>query len=69
MAVKRVKSQLAYGLTDSLITLAPTPIVGVRNPAGSDRAEIGTMWVNKANNTVYVITSIVADVSTWTIVS
>jgi hypothetical protein len=69
MAIKRTKAQLAYGMGDTLIPLTPLPVIAVRNPTISDRAELGTMWVNKSNNTAYVITSIVGNVSSWIIIT
>lgn len=69
MALRRTKVQSAYGLGDALLTIPPQPIIAVRNPASNDRAELGTLWINRTNNTVYCITSVVNDLATWTILS
>jgi len=69
MALKRTKAQLAYGIGDNLIELSPLPIVAVRNPATNDHAQLGTLWVNKTNNTAYIITSIAATSATWVVIT
>jgi hypothetical protein len=65
MALRRILPDVAYGLGDALIPLAPIPIVAQRNPTASDQAQLGTVWVNKVNNTVYVLTSVVNNVASW----
>jgi hypothetical protein len=59
----------AYGLNDPLLNVFPVPIVSVRNPTTRDRAQLGTLWVNKDTNDYFVLTSVVANVSTWSSVS
>lgn len=56
----------AYGLTDALLNVFPAPIVSTRNPTTKDRAQFGTVWVNKSTNNYFVLTSIVANIATWT---
>ena len=58
-------NQVGYGLTQPLITLAPYPISALRNPNGSDHAQIGQLWINRSSNNVYVLTSIVNNVANW----
>ncbi len=41
------------------------PIVALRAPRTTDKAEIGTLWIDKPNNDVYAITSIVNNSATW----
>ncbi len=65
MAVNKKKNNVGYGLSNALQDLAPQPIVATRNPGTSDKAELGTTWINKSSNAVYVLTS-VAGSSTWT---
>lgn len=55
----------AYGLSQALINVFPTPIVSTRDPLASDRAQLGTTWVNKSSNDAFVLTSVVAGASTW----
>ena len=46
---------VAYGLNNPLQTLAPQPIIALRNPTVNDRAEIGTVWVNTATPASYML--------------
>lgn len=56
-----------YGLQNPLQRLSPLPIISRRAPTTSDRgARIGQLWVNQLTNTVYCLTSVVANASTWT---
>lgn len=41
------------------------PIISKRSPSTRDRAELGTIWINTALNDVFILTSVVAGVSTW----
>jgi hypothetical protein len=59
----------AYGLSQSIINVFPTPIVATRDPRTTDRAQLGTIWVNKSSNDAFVLTSVVSNVSTWQSVS
>ena len=65
MAVKRMISRRAYGLGDNTLAMAPLPIIAQRDPTINDQAELGTMWINEAQNSVWVIASIGAGGSTW----
>lgn len=55
----------AYGLGENLIPLSPLPIVAERAPTVRDRAEIGTLWVDRPNDASYLLTSVVAGESNW----
>lgn len=60
-------SNVGYGLTNSLQTLAPIPIKAQRAPLTTDTGyEIGTTWVDMPNNAPYVLTSVAAGAATWT---
>jgi hypothetical protein len=54
-----------YGLTNALQTVFPAPIVSLRAPTTADKAQIGSLWVFKTNNAVYVITSVVNNLANW----
>jgi hypothetical protein len=56
---------VAYGFSQSLLTIPNQPIVAQRNPTVNDKANIGTIWINQTNNNAYIITSIVDNVATW----
>lgn len=59
----------AYGLSQSLINVFPQPIVSPSsNPTTSNKAQIGTLWINKSANTAYVLTSIVNNVANWQLI-
>lgn len=65
MAVNQ-RQNIAYGFNNPLQDLAPQPIISQRAPGTSDYAEIGTLWVDVPDDTVYCLTSIVANIATWT---
>lgn len=66
MAINRQRQSVSYGLSQPLIGTPPEPIISTRVPATTDRAEIGTTWINKSANTAFVLASIVANSATWT---
>lgn len=61
--------KVAYGLSDALLNVFAAPIISTRNPTTADRAQLGTIWVNKSSKDYFVLTSVVANVATWTSVS
>ena len=65
MAVKQ-RRNVGYGLSQPLVNVFPVPIVADRDPAGNDRAEPGTIWVNKLTDDVFVSASTTANVTDWT---
>lgn len=65
MATRPLKRNAAYGLSNALQSLPQNSVIALRAPTSADRAEIGTFWINTATNTVYCLTSIVANVATW----
>lgn len=65
MAVRKITPDLAYGIGDDLIPLAPLPIVALRNPGAADQAQLGTTWVNKSSGAVWILARIVANASDW----
>ena len=56
---------IAYSLNQPLSAIFPSPIVSLRSPATTDKAQIGTVWVNKTLNDAWVLTSIVANSANW----
>lgn len=58
-------NQVAYGLSQSLLSVFPQPIISNRAPSTGDKAQLGTVWVDKPNNNAYVITSIINNSATW----
>ena len=65
MATNQPYRNVAYGLSEPLLNVFPAPIVSVRDPLTTDKAQLGTVWVNKLTNDASVITSIVANAATW----
>lgn len=59
------RSKVGYGLSETLPSIFPSPIVSQRAPTTSDKADIGTVWVDKPNDDAYILTSIVANSATW----
>lgn len=56
---------IAYSLSQPLSAIFPSPIVSVRDPRTTDKAQIGTIWVNKSTNDGWVLTSVVSNSATW----
>lgn len=56
---------VAYGLTNALQNVFPFPIVSLRVPTTADKAQIGTVWVYKTGNAVYILTSIANNLANW----
>lgn len=67
MGVNNLRRNVAYGLTDPLLNVFPSPIVSLRSPTGNDMAQIGQMWINSATNQVYILSSVTADVANWAV--
>lgn len=65
MAVRRIIPDMAYGIGDDLIPLAPLPIIAMRDPGIADQAQLGTTWINKSTGAVWVLARIVANASDW----
>ncbi len=59
------RRNVAYGITDALLNVPNFPIVAQRAPQTSDKAEVGTLWIDEPNNDGYILTSIVSNVATW----
>lgn len=59
------RTNVAYSLNEPLSSIFPSPIVALRDPATTDKAQIGTLWVNKSTNDAFVITSIVSNSASW----
>lgn len=56
---------IAYSLNQPLSPIFPSPIVSTRDPRTTDKAQIGTIWVNKSSNDGWVLTSVVSNSATW----
>ena len=64
MSVSNIHN-VSYGLSQPLINVFAPPIISNRNPTTNDKAPFGTIWDNKVLNEAFVLTSTVANVSTW----
>lgn len=62
MGINRSGTNLAYGFNNALQGLAPSVIFAERDPETTDRAQLGSMWINTDVNTYFVLTS----ANTWT---
>lgn len=65
MSVNNQRKNVAYGLSDALLNVAPLPIVSLRAPLSSDLAPFGQIWIDKPTNTAYILTSIVSNAANW----
>lgn len=65
MPVVKQRRNVGYGLSEALLNVPQAPIVSQRAPTTSDKAEIGTIWIDEPNNDAYTLTSIVANSATW----
>lgn len=62
-------NQVAYGLTQALITEAPAPILAKRAPTVHDiKWALGTLWIYSATNAAYVLVSVIANSATWLLI-
>lgn len=59
------KLNVGYGLTNALLNVFPSPLVALRDPQSTDKAQMGTIWVNKAGNNAFVLTSVVNNAASW----
>lgn len=65
MSVSNNNSNVAYGLSQSLLNVFPAPIIAERDPNANDKAQLGTIWINKPDNTGFLLTSVVNNVANW----
>lgn len=64
MAVRRNIST-GYGFGQPLVNTSPAPIVSQRAPKATDKAEIGTIWVDQPNDAAYVLVKIASNSASW----
>lgn len=59
----------AYGLSQPIINVFPSPIISSRAPTALDKAQLGTIWVKRTTsaltNAAYILTSIVNNSAVW----
>lgn len=60
-----VINKQAYGVGNPIFGVQQKPIVAEIDP-GNQKAELGTLWINKTSNAFWVLTSVVAGVANWT---
>lgn len=64
MSVQQYK-MVSYGLTQPLNLEATLPIVSLRDPGAGDKAQLGSLWINKTSNAFWILTSIVNNAAHW----
>lgn len=75
MAAPNQRPIIDYGFTQALQQVFPIPIVAKRAPTTSDKAQLGTLWIQPTNtsgtavNGAWILTSIIANLATWSDVS
>lgn len=55
----------AYGFTQALLNIFPQPIIAQRAPTTKDKAQLGTVWINKVSGFAYTLTQIVNNAANW----
>ena len=65
MSVQPNNLNVAYGLSQALLNVFPSPIIALRDPGTGDKAQLGTVWVNKVDDTGFLLTSIVNNAAHW----
>jgi len=55
----------AYSIGQPTVDVYPSPIISKRAPTTSDRAEIGTIWLDTVLNDIHIMLKIVAGSATW----
>lgn len=65
MAVRKLNPDLAYGIGDALIPLAPLPIIAKRDPSTNDIAQLGTTWVNESTGAVWILAQVATNSANW----
>lgn len=68
MSIANNYANVGYSLQQGpLSTLSPLPIIALRVPTTADKGfPLGQMWVYKTANSVFVLSSIVSNLATWT---
>lgn len=65
-----VKLRQAYGLTTPIQNSYPLPIIADRAPTTDDKNfTLGQMWIYKATNQIWGLTSVVANSATWSLLA
>lgn len=65
MALNKRSRNVAYGLVNPLQSLAQAPIISQRAPTTSDKANLGTLWIDEPSNGYYILTSISSNSANW----
>src|SRR5229473_4922694 len=65
MAINQTKTYFTYNRAGNTVRIPPQPIIEQRDPGDRDQAQLGTMWVNTTEDTVWCLTSMHGGVSTW----
>lgn len=65
MAVNNLRQRVAYGLSDALLAVAPSPIISKRAPGAADLAQIGSTWIDTVLQDAYTLVAIVGNQGVW----
>lgn len=55
----------AYGFNQSLLNIPPQPIISSNVPGINNKAQLGTIWINKSAQTSYILTAIANNSAIW----
>lgn len=66
MAIDQSKVYIVYGRNGEALKMPPRPIVTDRDPTSADEGQLGHLWVNETQQTVWCMVSNNNGVNTWT---
>ena len=69
MATKKTRTSVVYGYANPQTALQQEPIIQQRNPTPADSAQLGTVWINSAINSFWILTNTTAGINTWSATS
>lgn len=65
MAVNNIRNRVAYGLSDALLAVAPSPIISKRAPTAADLAPLGQIWIDTVLQDAYILVAIISNAGVW----
>ena len=60
-----INNNIAYGLSQPLIDVFPSPIISPRSPATTDKAKLGAIWINTTTNQPFMLVSLSDNMAIW----
>lgn len=60
-----VINKQAYGIGNPVFGVMQKPIISSRDPRATDKAQLGTEWINSTSDAVFFLTSVAAGAANW----